>query len=142
MQLVDTKITVDASPNAAWQKLVDWQRMHKWDIFMDWVKFDGPLALGSVGDLKMTGGPTVKLKVTAFDPPNSYTDEFTMLGSTFVFYHEVMESTDGGAIVRITVDANGTLASMLAPLMRSDFAKKMPILMNNFKRQLEEPAAI
>ncbi len=65
-----------------------------------------------------------------------------MLGSTFVFYHEVMESTDGGAIVRITVDANGTLASMLAPLMRSDFAKKMPILMNNFKRQLEEPAAI
>lgn len=142
MQLVDSKITVNASPEEAWAKLVDWQAMHKWDLFMDWVKFDGPLAAGSIGDLKMAGGPIVKLKVTAFNPPNSYTDEFTMLGSTFVFYHEVNEAPNGGAIVRITVDTNGMFASMLAPLMRKDLNKKMPMLMSNFKVQIEDPSTI
>lgn len=142
MQLISSSISVKASADSAWAKLVDWQRMHTWDIFMDWVKFDGPLAMGSVGDLKMAGGPVVKLKVTEFDPPHSYTDEFTMLGSTFVFSHEVTETAEGDALVRITVEANGALAKLLAPLMRSDMEKKMPILMNNFKRQLEDPASI
>lgn len=142
MHLVSSSISVDASADAAWAKLVDWQRMHKWDIFMDWVKFDGPLQMGSVGDLKMAGGPTVKLKVTAFNAPHSYTDEFTMFGSTVIFHHRVVVDEAEGVAVRIDVEANGALASLLAPLMKQDFAKKMPVLMNNFKRQLESPETL
>lgn len=140
--MVSSSISVNASPEEAWAKLVDWQRMHLWDIFMDWVKFDGPLQQGSVGDLKMAGGPTVKLKVTAFDLGKSYTDEFSMLGSTFIFHHRVGTEGEDGTVVRIDVEATGALASFLAPLMKNDFSKKMPILMNNFKRQLEDPASI
>lgn len=108
---------------------------------MDWVKFDGPLEMGSIGELKMAGGPTVKLKVTAFNPPHSYTDEFTMLGSTFIFHHRVVENEEG-VVVKIDVEATGALACLFAPLMKQDFAKKMPVLMNNFKRQLEAPETL
>ncbi len=138
MQIGDLSITVQGTRQTAWNKLVDWQTMHEWDIFMDYLKFDGPLQMGSVGKLKMKGGPEVDLRVTHFSPLDSYTDEFSMLGSTFVFHHELAEPRPGEVKVRIWVECHGFLAALLANLMKKDFDKKMPILMQNFRQQYEK----
>jgi len=137
MIIADSKIQIKGSRQAIWHKLVDWQTMHTWDIFMDSVRFDGPLQPGSKGKLKMKGGPEVELVVTSFDEAQSYTDEFTLLGSRFIFFHELIEHSENEVVLHITVETDGLLASLLAPLMRSDMERKMPILMNNFKTQFE-----
>jgi hypothetical protein len=137
MQLGDMTITVDGTLDAVWQKLIHWETMHEWDIFMDRVQFDGPLKQGSVGKLKMKNGPEVTLIVTRFSPPNSYTDEFSLAGSLFVFHHELTELRPTSVSLRIWVEARGMIASLLAPFMRKQFSAKMPLLMNNFKQQFE-----
>lgn len=104
---------------------------------MDWVRFDGELKMGSRGQLKMKNGPEVPLVVTSFSPPNSYTDEFTMMGSKFIFHHELSELSATTVSVRIRVETLGLFADLLAPLMKSDMSRKMPVLMNNFKQQFE-----
>jgi hypothetical protein len=138
MLLGDTSIKLYGPAEEAWHKVVDWQwqTMPEWDIFMERLNFDGPLRLGSVGKLKMKDGPEVTLVVTSFDPPHSYTDEFSLLGSKFVFHHEITEFS-GGSILRIWVEGHGFLAALLGPLLRNSFASKMPFLMNNFKQQFE-----
>lgn len=142
IQLTDDKVTFKGELKSAWDKLVHWQTMHEWDPFMERVTFGGPLELGSVGLLKMKGGPQAKLVVTAFNPPISYTDQFTMLGSTFIFHHELIEAPPNQITLHIWVEASGALASLLAPMMRKEFAAKMPLLMNNFKQQYEQHQAL
>lgn len=137
MKVADNSILVAGKLQPVWEKLVHWQTMHEWDVFMDRVVFDGPLKLGSKGKLKMKNGPEVDLIVTSFDPPFSYTDEFTVMGSRFKFFHELVEDSDNAVTLRITAEVEGLVATLLAPLMRKDLGLKMPTLMNNFKQKFE-----
>lgn len=134
MELTDTSVSFDGDLEKAWALLVDYKQMPSWDIFMDRLHFDAPMQLGSVGLLKMKGGPEVKLRVTSFNPPFNYTDEFSMLGSDFIFHHELAILPSKEINLRIRVESNGLFSSLLAPMMKSQFAAKMPVLMNNFKR--------
>lgn len=137
MEIGERTVIVKASAQAAWDKLVDYKHMHEWDIFMEWIKFEGAIKNGSKGRLKMRDGAEVDIVVTSFDPPKTYTDEFRMLGSRFVFHHEVKERPDGDTAVRIAVEAHGVVAGLIAPMMRAQMKEKMPVLMAKFKRQLE-----
>jgi hypothetical protein len=137
MDIGQDTITFRGSLQTAWEKLIDWRTMHEWDPFMESIEFEGPLAVGSIGKLKIKGVPETKLEVTEFNPPYSYTDQFSMLGSTFIFYHELTELPSNEISLHIGVEVEGALASTIAPLMRKDFAVKMPILMKNFKEQYE-----
>ena len=56
MVFVEHSVTFRGDINSAWDKLVDWKTMPEWDIFVDEVKFDGPLKLGSQGMLKSRDG--------------------------------------------------------------------------------------
>lgn len=138
MQIGERTVIVKAPAQAAWDKLVDWSSMHEWDVFMEWIRFDGPLRNGSKGRLKMRGGAEVDIVVTAFEAQKRYTDEFRLLGSRFVFHHEITGRPDGDTAVRIAVEAHGAFAGLIGPTMRAQMKEKMPVLMAKFKRQLEE----
>lgn len=138
MKLSDDIISFKGTRESAWNKLVDWPQMHEWDLFMERVQFDGALRLGSVGKLKMKNGPQVDLRVTAFEQGHSYSDEFELMWSRFVFHHEVTESAEGLVSVRVQVEGHGVLAWLATGYLRKSFAANMPILMKNFKDQYED----
>lgn len=138
MRLCEHSITLEGSLESAWAMMVDWQTMPDWDIFMESLHFDGPLALGSVGKLKMKNGPQAPLTVTTFNAPISYTDELSLYGTRLTFYHELREKAEGKLEMRFTVDGAGLLASLFGTFMAKDMKSKMPVLMNNFKRIYEE----
>lgn len=139
MLLADNSFTVKGTVQSAWDKLVDWSTMHEWDVFLDRLYFDGPLALNSVGKIKTKDGLQGDLVVTQFSPPHSYTDEFSFLGSKLIFHHYVGEaaSLPGEITVRISIEGEGILIALLGPVMRQQFAAKMPVLIANFKQQYE-----
>jgi hypothetical protein len=56
MKIAEHSIVVNGSLQAAWDKLLDWNTMPDWDIFMKTVHFDGPLAVGSSGGLILKNG--------------------------------------------------------------------------------------
>lgn len=138
MVFVEHSITFKGDLKTAWEKLVDWKRMPEWDIFIDDLQFDGPLKVGSVGHMKSRDGHNYILTVTDFNPLNNYSDEMSALGSKFVFYHELTEKTPGEITMRFTISANGFIAWLFKYPINNAFEQKLPILMDNFKRQYEE----
>lgn len=138
MVFVEHTVTFKGDLQSAWDKLVDVKRMPDWDIFIDSVQFDGPLKVGSVGQLKSRDGHNYALTVTDLNPLSNYSDEISIMGSKFVFYHELSEKTPGEITMRFTISANGFIAFIFGYPIKNAFAQKLPILMDNFKRQYEE----
>ena len=138
MVFVEHSVTFKGNIDSAWEKLVDWKRMPEWDIFIDDINFDGPLKLGSVGTMKSRDGHTYSLQVTGFNPKKDYSDELSIMGSTFVFFHGLSEKSAGEITMRFTISAKGLIAFIFSYPIKNAFAQKLPILMDNFKRQYEE----
>jgi hypothetical protein len=138
MLFVEHNVTFKGDLQSAWDKLVDWKRIPEWDIFVDSVQFDGPLKVGSVGQLKSRDGHNYNLTVTDFNPLNNYSDEISIMGSKFIFYHELSEKTPGEITMRFTISANGFIAFIFQYPINNALALKLPILMDNFKLQYEE----
>ncbi len=138
MVVVEHSVTFKGDVQRAWDKLVDFSRMHEWDIFVDSVHFDGPLKVGSAGNLKSRDGHNYVLTVTDFNPPKSYTDEISVMGSKFIFYHELSEKNPGEITMRFTITAKGFIAFIFQYPIKNAFEQKLPILMDSFKRQYEE----
>lgn len=140
MVVVEHSVTFKGDLQSAWDKLVDLSRMHEWDIFVDSVEFDGPLKVGSVGNLKSRDGHHYVLTVTDFNPLENYSDEISVMGSKFIFYHELSEKTPGEITMRFTITAKGFIAFIFQYPIKNAFEQKLPILMDSFKRQYEEAA--
>lgn len=138
MVFVEHTVTFKGDLQSAWDKLVDWKRMPEWDIFIDDVQFDGPLKVGSVGQLKSRDGHNYILTVTDFNLLSNYSDEISIMGSKFVFCHELSEKKPGEITMRFTISAKGFIAYIFQYPINNALAQKLPILMECFKRQYEE----
>lgn len=138
MVFTEHSVNFKGDIKTAWDKLVDWKHMPDWDIFIDEMHFDGPLKKGSVGRMKSRDGHHYALTVTEFNPMDNYSDEISVMGSKFVFYHELKESGPGEITMRFTISATGLIASLFKYPINNAFEQKLPILMDNFKLQYEE----
>ncbi len=137
MIFADHSVTFRGERETAWKRLVDWKNMPEWDVFMESVSFPEPVGLGSVGTLNTKDGHTYPLKITSWNPPQDYKDEFPMMGSRFIFFHEVLEKTPGEITVHIIIEGEGILAFVFQYAFRNAFKAKMPLLMDNFKQLYE-----
>lgn len=138
MVFVEHSVVFKGDLKSAWDKLVDWKTMPSWDIFINDVQFDGELAVGKIGKLKSRDGHIYDLLVTSLTPLSNYSDEINIMGSKFVFYHELSEKTPGEITMRFTISAKGLIAFLFQYPINNAFAQKLPILMDNFKLQYEE----
>lgn len=105
---------------------------------MEWVKFDGPIRNGSVGQLKCRNGPKVVLCVTQFDFGSSYRSEFEFLGTKFIFDHQLIATDQAGIEVVFNVYATGASVFLIGNLMKPAIEKGLPQWMDNFKFVLQE----
>ena len=138
MVFVEHSVSFKGDLKTAWEKLVDWKQMPTWDIFIDEMHFDGPLKKGSVGRMKSRDGHHYVLTVTDFTSLNNYSDEMSVMGSKFVFYHELKEKAPGEITMRFSITAKGLIAYLFKYPISNALAQKLPILMDNFKLQYEE----
>jgi len=138
MKLAEHEVTLKGGLESAWAKLVDWKSMPEWDTFMKSVEFDGPLKTGSVGKLVLKNGQQFVLRVTSFTFMKEYTDEFSCLGSRFIFYHELIPQALNEVKMRLAMEAEGLVAFLLWGLLSKSFRDNLPGLMCRFKTQFEE----
>lgn len=141
MILAESKIRFAGDIDSAWAKMVDWEHMQDWDHFMEKMEFDGPFAPGKVGTLTMKGGRKVQLKVTemvADGAARHYTDEFSFLGSRFIFHHFLTnDDKDNGENLemRFAIEGQGLMISILRLQFARAFKKELPRLMAKYKEQ-------
>ena len=137
MQLISDSILVPATMGEAWNKLVDWRKWPTWDGGMESISLQDPLQVGTVGRLKLKNGPAVNLKITEFIEGKSYTSEFALLGTRYIFGHYLEILSDGGTVgVKFTADADGITAPFFSGIMKSTLKKELPGWMQAFKDQL------
>jgi len=138
LQLISHAVMVAAAADRVWAKLIDWQTWPTWDAGMKRVQFDGPLAVGKVGRLRLKGSiAAVNLHVLSLDEGHSYTDYFDMLGTRFIFYHSLDTLPNGETKVLFVVEAKGLTALIMGNIMRGGLAEHLPIWMDNFRRLCE-----
>ena len=136
MLVVSHSVLLEAAPERVWRKLVDWKDWPSWDTGQEKIEFDGPINAGSVGKLKLKGGPEVALKIVDFSPGKSYVSEFKLLGARFVFGHSIVSKAKNLTVLTVVVEMKGLSALLWAGLMCASLRKDVPQWMQNFKSTL------
>jgi hypothetical protein len=98
--------TSAADPDAFFARWIEHDTWQQWSPDTEWVRIDGPAAVGTRGVLKPRGGPKVKFVITACDPGREYTDTSRLPGARLTFQHTVVAD---GTVADGTV-ADGTVA--------------------------------
>ncbi len=122
MLIAENTTEISAPLSVVWEKMLNWREWPAWDHGMDSARFPGSLQRGSVGKLKLKGGPEVDLRLTDFVEEDHYTSEFSLLGTTFVFEHE-LKTVGSNTTVRFAVTANGPTAIFVGSLVKSKISK-------------------
>ncbi|HEY9757009.1 MAG TPA: hypothetical protein V6C97_17720 [Oculatellaceae cyanobacterium] len=141
MRIAEEFINVVGPIELIWDKVVGWKNWPSWDHGMESITFSGSLQVNAHGNLKLKDGPKVTLVITELTPLRSYTSEFSFLGTRFVFGHFLTEGNSADIVqFRVTADVDGFSAPLLANISKPKLTKHLPIWLNNFKAQFENPA--
>jgi hypothetical protein len=103
---------------ALWASAHSWPR---WDPDVVWVKFEGPLAIGSTGSLRPLSGPPTRFTVTALERDRRLTTSSRMPGARVTFDH-VAQATANGSEVTVAVTLDGPLARVWSRILRKGMA--------------------
>ena len=111
--------TSTAPASAFFARWIDHDTWGAWSPDTDWVRVDGPVALGAMGVIKPTGGPKTRFTISALDPDREYTDTSYLPGARLVFQHLVAEG--GVTTLDVAVSISGPLAWLWARVMGAGF---------------------
>jgi hypothetical protein len=139
IELAHAHATSTAAPSAFFARWIDHESWTQWDTDTDWVKLDGPVAVGATGVLKPKGGPKTRFTVSALTPDQEYTDTSRMLGATLVFQHRA-ETVSGRTELEARVTLEGALARLWAAILGAGFAESVPAALNRLVELVESQA--
>jgi hypothetical protein len=112
--------TSTAPASRFFARWIDHDSWGEWSPDTDWVHLDGPVALGTSGVIKPTGGPKTRFTISALDPDREYTDTSFLPGARLVFQHLVV-SESGLTRLDVTVSMSGPLRWLWARIMGAGF---------------------
>jgi hypothetical protein len=129
--------TSSAPPDAYFARLCDHDTWPAWSPDTEWVRLDGPVAVGTRGVLKPKGGPRAKFVITACTPGREYTDTTLLPGARLVFEHTV-QLTEGGSDLSVLVTITGPLALLWARVMGGGFRDSAQTDLDRLVRLVEQ----
>ena len=120
--------TTALAPEQIWPVIADVASWAEVDHNIASIQVDGTPAVGTGFRLKPKGGPTLKFKITAFDPPHSYADCCRIPGASMTTWHRILATTSLGEPTRIVVEiiVIGPLAWFWGPVAASKHAAGLP----------------
>ena len=115
-----TEVTFPVSAPApkVWAILSDVARWPTWTASMTEVVLDGPLEVGAVARIRQPKLPATAWTVTEVVPGRSFSWESKAPGSLAVGEHEITPTGDDSCEVRLMLDQNGPLGSVVGLLYR------------------------
>lgn len=134
---------IDAPPELVWRVTQDVERWPEWTPTIASVVrvSQSPLGRGSVVKIKQPGQPEAEWTVTEFEPLERFAWATTRRGMQMVATHEIMPEGAGTRNVLI-VEAEGPLAVVFWPLLRSAMGRALSKENGGLKRYCEQRAAV
>ena len=112
--------TSTAVPDVFFTRWVDHDTWPQWSPDTDWVRVDGPVAVGTRGVLKPRGGPKVKFVISACTPGREYADTSMLPGARLVFQHTAVPEGTGSRL-DVLITMSGPLAWLWGKIMGGGF---------------------
>jgi len=131
------RATSTATPDAYFARWIDHDTWPTWSPDTEWVRVDGPVAVGTRGVLTPKRGPKVKFVISACVPGQEYTDTTRLRGARLVFQHTV-EATKDGSDLRVLVTIDGPLAFLWARVMGGGFRDSAQADLERLVRVVEQ----
>lgn len=117
---------------AVWKVLADLDRWADWDTSMEWVRLEGPLAVGAKVTMKPSGQDPIESVITELVENEKYADECHFNGLRLRFSHTLMPR-NGGTVVTHRLDIDGpdadAVAGEIGPQIVEDFPEAMTALL-------------
>jgi hypothetical protein len=112
--------TSTAPPSAFFERWTDHDTWGEWSPDTEWVRLDGPVALGATGVLKPKGGPKTRFVISALEPGRVYTDTSYFPGARLDFVHTA-ERTGSTTELAVRVSVRGPLARLWGRILGAGF---------------------
>lgn len=134
-------IAINATPDRIWQVMSDIERWPEWTPSVLSVKklTDGPLARGTTARVHARGTPESTWTVSDSTPAKSFTWGTKVRGAVTSAGH-VIEPTDSGSRVTLSIQIGGIAATLLKPILRRGIRENLRLEAEGLKRRSEEAA--
>jgi hypothetical protein len=126
------RIPISCSPATLYSVWSDVDHWHVWDPDTRQAHLTGPFKSGSVGKLQPKKGLPIKIRVTNAEPPRCFTVVSRVLGTQFIFNHQ-LELTNGGVMASHEVVFSGWSAGLFMKTVGVDVANGLPLTMTRLK---------
>jgi len=121
------------APAAVWAVLRDLDHWAEWDTSMEWVRLDGPVAVGSAVVMKPIGQDPITSTITAVDEGVRYEDE-TVFGEVTLRFSHTLHPLGGGTRVVHRLEVDGPDAAAVGAMISEDFPQAMAGLLAAARR--------
>jgi len=122
-----------ATAESVWKVLRNLDEWSTWDTSMEWVRLEGPFAIGSTVVMKPIGqDEPINSVITAIVANERYADETQFEGVTLRFSHSLSATHHGTRVThRLEIDgpACDQIAPALGPAITEDFPDAMEALL-------------
>ena len=132
-------IHINASPDCVWQVMADIERWPEWTPSVLSVKrlTEGPLVPGTRARVRAKGTPESTWTVSESLPAQSFTWGTKVRGAVTSAGH-VIEPTDSGSRVTLSIQIGGIAAALLKPVLGRGIRENLRLEAEGLKRRSEE----
>ncbi len=141
-----TRVT-SAPPEAIWHYWTNLDTWPQWIKFFEWARLDGPLAVGTWGEIKVKRFPGLfgwiasrrpyRWKITMVEEGVGFDDILKQFLATFYFYHHV-ETTPAGTQLTQRIEIKGPLGWFYARLIGPMFEQGLPEAVDTLVKLAEQ----
>ncbi len=118
MSLIERTFTTPAIPAATWAHLSNVTAWPSWATHIRRVTLDPPGALTKTtrGRLLLEPGLPTTFRMTAFDPPRSWSWRGAFAGTTLEYDHRVEALAGGGTRITFAIEGSGPTVRVVGPI--------------------------
>jgi hypothetical protein len=137
MSKIRVSVSTVASPAAVWRLWTNVSASSAWDTDVAWSRLHGPFAVGTRGELKLKGLPTLSFVLDEVTKEQSYANVVSMPGLRVRFTHDL--EPQSATTMRIThgAEIGGRLGWLVRPLVRRPLTRALATALDNFVRLAE-----
>lgn len=132
-------VTIDAPAERVWAILSDVERWHTWTGSITSIDLDGALAVGATAKVRQPKLPPTRWTVTEVVPGRSFTWRATAPGSRAVGDHVITPTGDATCEVRLVLDQEGPLGSLVGLLYRGLTRRYVQMEAEGLAREATKP---
>ena len=137
MAFREVALETSAPPAAVWRVWADVDRWPEWNPDMKASRLDGPMRLGTTGNIDTRSGGKHDVVVTHYEEGHSFELESTALPGTKMAIRATITPRGSGSLISQGFEPRGLLAPIVGPMMGGAISRTFTSVLNALRKKVE-----